>query len=137
MAARRARAEPRHLRTAGWCAAACALVAAVAGAPAAHALPNATNPGDIVITNIGTNPVVECDGHTLYVNGSNNLVTVTDACYAVTLQGSYNTVIVDTVINDIQVYGFNQTVLYKNGDPFVWDRGRDLGMTNRIDRVPA
>jgi Protein of unknown function (DUF3060) len=76
-------------------------------------------------------------GHTFYVKGSNNVVTVTDACHAVTLQGSYNTVIVDTVINDIQVYGFNQTVLYKNGDPFVWDRVRDLGMTNRIDRVPA
>ncbi len=125
------------MRTAAWCAAVCAAVAPVAAAPAAHALPNATNPGDIVITNIGSDPVVECDGHTLYVNGSNNVVTVTDACYAVTLQGSGNTVIVDTVINDIQVYGLNQAVLYKNGDPFVWDRGRDLGMTNRIDRVPA
>jgi hypothetical protein len=28
-------------------------------------------------------------------------------------------------------------VLYKNGAPYVWDRGRELGMTNRIDRVPA
>ena len=116
---------------------ACALVALVAAAPTAHALPNSTNPGDIQVTGIGTQPVVECAGHTLYVNGSNNVVTATDACYAVTLQGSNNTVIADTVINDIQVYGFNQTVLYKNGDPYVWDRGRDLGMTNRIDRVPA
>jgi Protein of unknown function (DUF3060) len=72
-------------RTAAWCGAVCVVLAPVAAAPAAHALPNA----------------------------------------------------IDTVINDIQVYGFNQTVLYKNGDPFVWDRGRDLGMTNRIDRVPA
>jgi Protein of unknown function (DUF3060) len=120
--------------------AACAVMcvaAALAAVPAAHALPNATNPGDVFVTGIGTQPVVECDGHTLYVDGSGNVVTVTDACYAVTLQGSNNTVIVDTVVNDIQVYGFNQTVLYKNGDPYVWDRGRDLGMTNRIDRVSA
>ena len=122
-------------KTAASCAA-CLLVAAP-WAPAAHALPNATNPGDIQVTGAGTTPTVECNGHTLYVNGSNNVVTAMDACYAVTLQGSNNTVIVDTVINDIQVYGFNQTVLYKNGDPYVWDRGRDLGMTNRIDRVPA
>jgi Protein of unknown function (DUF3060) len=109
-------------RTAASCGAVCVVLPPVAAAPAAHALPNATNPGDIMITN---------------VNGSNNIVAVTDSCYAVTLQGSYNTVIVDTVINGIQVYGFNQTALYKNGGPFVWDRGRDLGMTNRIDRVPA
>jgi len=41
------------------------------------------------------------------------------------------------VINDITVYGSDQAVFYKNGDPVVWDRGRELGMTNRIDRVPA
>jgi len=116
---------------------ACVLGALVAAAPTAHALPNATNPDDIRVTGVGTQPVVECGGHTLYVNGSNNVVTATDACYAVTPQGSNNTVIVDTVINDIQVYGFNQTVLYNNGDPYVWDRGREVGMTNRIDRVPA
>jgi ABC-type sugar transport system substrate-binding protein len=37
----------------------------------------------------------------------------------------------------ITVYGSNQTVFYKNGEPSVWDRGRELGMMNRIDRVPA
>ena len=41
------------------------------------------------------------------------------------------------VINDITVYGWDQTVLYKNGAPIVWDRGRELGMTNRINQVPA
>ena len=35
------------------------------------------------------------------------------------------------------MYGNDQTVFYKTGDPAVWDRGRELGMTNRIDRVPA
>ncbi len=45
--------------------------------------------------------------------------------------------IADNVVNDITVYGWDQTVLYKSGEPFVLDRGRELGMTNRIDRVPA
>jgi hypothetical protein len=54
----------------------------------------------------------------------------------VTTQGSSNTVIADNV-NDITVYGWDQTVLHKSGDPSVVDRGRELGMTNRIDRVPA
>lgn len=124
-------------RCAAYCAAGWMVVAAVATAPVSHAVPNATNPGDVFVTGVGTQSTVECDGHTLYVDGTNNLVTVTDACYAVTLQGSFNTVVVDTVINDIQVYGFNETVLYKNGDPYVWDRGRQLGMTNNINRVPA
>lgn len=123
--------------TRGCCAVTGLVAAALAASPAAGALPNATNPGDVFVTGVGVQQTLECAGHTLYVNGTNNNVTITDACYAVTLQGSYNTVVVDTVVNDIQVYGFNQTVLYKNGDPYVWDRGRELGMTNRIDRVPA
>ena len=53
------------------------------------------------------------------------------------MQGSANIVIADNVINDITVYGDDQTVLYKTGDPLIVDRGRELGMTNRIDRVPA
>ena len=54
-----------------------------------------------------------------------------------TVQGSGNIIVADNVINDITVYGSDQTVFYKNGEPVVWDRGRELGMTNRIDRVPA
>jgi Protein of unknown function (DUF3060) len=45
--------------------------------------------------------------------------------------------IADNVVNDITAYGWDQTVLYKSGEPFVLDRGRELGMTNRIDPVPA
>ncbi|HET9563919.1 MAG TPA: DUF3060 domain-containing protein [Mycobacterium sp.] len=48
-----------------------------------------------------------------------------------------NMIVADNMINDITVYGSDQTVFYKNGEPRVWDRGRELGMTNRIDRVPA
>ena len=53
------------------------------------------------------------------------------------LQGSSNIVVADNVVDNIIVYGNDQTVFYKNGEPVVWDRGRELGMTNRIDRVPA
>ena len=53
------------------------------------------------------------------------------------MQGSSNIVVADNVVDNIIVYGNDQTVFYKNGEPAVWDRGRELGMTNRIDRVPA
>ncbi len=38
-------------------------------------------------------------------------------CWAVTVQGSSNVIIADNVINDVTVYGSNQTVFFKNGDP--------------------
>jgi hypothetical protein len=55
----------------------------------------------------------------------------------VALQGSSNIVIADNVVNDITVYGSDQTVLYKSGEPIVLDRGRELGMVNQINRVAA
>ncbi len=45
--------------------------------------------------------------------------------------------VADNVINDVTVYGYDQTVFFKNGDPILVDRGRELGMTNQISRVPA
>lgn len=56
-------------------------------------------------------------------------------CWAVTVMGSSNTVVADTIINDITVYGWDETVFFRNGDPFIWDRGRELGMVNRLQRV--
>jgi hypothetical protein len=53
------------------------------------------------------------------------------------MQGSQNTVIAETIINDVTVYGYDQTVYYHNGDPLLFDRGRELGMTNRLQRVAA
>ncbi len=74
----------------------------------------------------------------VHQRGAENQITALGSCWAVTTQGgSSNTVIADNVVNDITVYGWDQTVLYKSGEPFVLDRGRELGMTNRIDRVPA
>jgi hypothetical protein len=122
-------------RTSGPVAAAtCAAIvaASIAGIPSA-----AAKNGDTHITSIGAVQTVDCNDSTLLINGSYNTITALGSCWAVTMQGSGNTVIADNVVNDITVYGFNQTALYKTGDPFIVDRGRELGMVNRIDRVPS
>lgn len=105
---------------------------AVALSPAAHA-----KNGDTHVTGQGVVQVLDCNDSVLHVNGTGNRVTALGTCWAVTMQGQSNIVIADTVINDITVYGWDQTVFYKHGDPVLWDRGRELGMTNRINRVPA
>ena len=107
-------------------------VALAAGPPAAHA-----KNGDTHVTGQGIVQTVDCNDSTLHVIGNGNQVTALGTCWAVTVQGSSNIVVADTVINDITVYGYDQTVLFHNGEPVLWDRGRGLGMTNRLDRVPA
>jgi hypothetical protein len=107
-------------------------VALAVGVPAA----NAKN-GDTHITGIGIVQTLDCNESTLHVNGTGNQINAVGSCWAVTVMGSSNVIVADNVTNDITVYGWDQTVLYKNGEPIVWDRGRELGMTNRIDRVPA
>nr|WP_232320999.1 DUF3060 domain-containing protein [Mycobacterium shimoidei] len=91
--------------------------------------------GDTHVTGEGVEQTIDCNNATLYVNGTRNTVNALGTCWAVTVMGSGNTVVADTVINDIIVYGSDETVLYRNGDPVVWDRGRELGMTNRINRA--
>ena len=100
--------------------------------PLAHA-----KNGDTHITGMGLEQVVDCNDSTLIVNGTSNVITALGSCWAVTVMGTSNTIVADNVVNDITVYGFDQTVLYHQGEPLVWDRGRELGMTNRIDRVPV
>ena len=107
-------------------------VPALLGTPVA-----AAKNGDTHITAVGLTQTIDCNDATLFVNGSNNVITALGNCWAVTIQGSGNTVVADNVINDITVYGFNQTALYKNGEPVVVDRGRELGMTNVINRIDA
>jgi Protein of unknown function (DUF3060) len=115
-----------------------ALPVAFAVAPAAHARPVGDHQGqDTHITAAGSVQTIDCFGSTLHVNGTGNTVTAFGTCWAVTVQGANNIVIAHHVINDITVYGYDQTVLYHNGEPIIWDRGRELGMTNRINRVPA
>ncbi|MCV7281858.1 DUF3060 domain-containing protein [Mycolicibacterium flavescens] len=134
--------------------AASAIVIPLAGvAPSAQAEPVICNPvlrqcadnsvvgsergTDTHITGIGIVDTIDCKNSTLLVNGANNQITALGTCWAVTMQGNGNIVVADNVINDVTVYGWDQQVLYKNGNPAVVDRGRELGMTNRIDRVPA
>ena len=115
--------------------AACAIVFPVAlgfGVPSAQAIN-----GDTHVTGQGINQTIDCNQSTLFVNGTGNTIYALGSCWAVTMQGSSNVVIADNIVDNVLVYGNDQTVFYKNGEPTVWDRGRELGMTNRIDRVPA
>ena len=107
-------------------------VALAVGAPAAQA-----KNGDTHIDSIGSTQTIDCNESTLIVLGANNTINALGTCWAVTVQGSGNLIVADNVINDITVYGSDQTVFYKTGEPVVWDRGRELGMMNRIDRIPA
>ena len=114
---------------------ACAIVFPAAlglGVPSAQA-----KNGDTHITGQGVVQTLDCNESTLFVTGTGNTVYALGSCWAVTMQGSSNIVIADNIVDNVIVYGNDQTVFYKNGQPNVWDRGRELGMTNRIDRVPA
>lgn len=110
----------------------CLAAGPLGGAPTAHAVP-----GDIHILGVHETRTLDCNGGTLFINGVNLTVHAMGTCWAVTMQGSSSTVIADTIVNDVTVYGYDQTVYYHNGDPFLFDRGRELGMTNRLQRVPA
>ena len=124
-----------NARTLGTALAAAALAGSIGlavGVPTAQAKNDDTH-----ITGQGISQTIDCKDATLIVVGTGNYITAKGSCWAVTVQGSSNTIIADNVVNDITVYGLDQTVLYRNGTPRVWDRGRELGMTNFIDRIPA
>ncbi|WP_412482512.1 DUF3060 domain-containing protein [Mycolicibacterium frederiksbergense] len=108
------------------------LLLASMAAPSAHA-----KNGDTHITGQGVVQTLDCNNATLLVNGTSNTINAKGTCWAVTLQGSSNIVIADNIINDVTVYGYDQTVIYHNGAPAVIDRGRELGMTNRVNWAPA
>jgi Protein of unknown function (DUF3060) len=105
---------------------------AAAPAPAAHA-----KNGDTHITGQGVERTLDCNDSTLLVNGTANNITALGNCWAVTVMGSGNTVVADSVTHDITAYGWDETVFYHSGTPIIWDRGRELGMTNRLQQVPG
>ncbi|OBG28981.1 DUF3060 domain-containing protein [Mycobacterium sp. 852002-51057_SCH5723018] len=105
---------------------------AAAPAPAAHA-----KNGDTHVVGQGVERTLDCNDSTLLVNGTANNITALGNCWAVTVMGSGNTVVADSVTHDITVYGWDQTVFYRSGTPIIWDRGRELGMTNRLQQVPG
>jgi hypothetical protein len=108
------------------------LAVPLALAPGAHA-----KNGDTHITGQGIVQTLDCNDSTLHVMGTSNQINAVGTCWAVTVQGSGNIIVADNVVHDITVYGSDQTVFFKNGDPILWDRGRELGMTNRLNKVPA
>ena len=118
---------PRRAVAAGAIAVAFALAP---GAPSGHA-----KNGDTHVTGMGIEQTIDCNGATLLVDGTRNTVNALGTCWAVTVMGSGHTIVADNVVHDITVYGSNESVFYKNGEPFVWDRGRELGMVNRISHV--
>jgi hypothetical protein len=93
--------------------------------------------GETTITGQSTVQTIDCNNSLLLINGEDNVVNALGTCWAVTTMGSSNVVIADTIVHDITAYGWDQTVYYHYGDPFIWDRGRENGMTNRLLRVPA
>ena len=101
-----------------------------AGAPTGHA-----KNGDTHVTGEGVEQTIDCNGATLLVDGTRNTVNALGTCWAVTVMGSRHTVVAENVVHDITVYGSKESVFYKSGQPIVWDRGRELGMTNRISQV--
>ncbi|WP_375483735.1 DUF3060 domain-containing protein [uncultured Mycobacterium sp.] len=122
-------------RTVSSALAACAVAiptALAVSAPVAHA-----KNGDTHVTGQGVNQTVDCNDSTLLVDGTSNTVNALGTCWAVTMMGSGNTVVADTVVNDMTVYGWDETVYYHNGEPVIRDRGRELGMPNRIGKVPS
>ena len=53
--------------------------------------------GDTHVYGTGLDETVDCNDSTLFVDGTNNTVTAVGTCYAVTMQGSSNTVVADNV----------------------------------------
>lgn len=130
-----ARGSPGEMDNPSAALAACAVAipaALAAGTSAAHA-----KNGDTHVTGQGIEQTLDCNDSTLLVDGTSNTITAVGTCWAVTVMGSGNTVVADTVVNDITVYGWDETVVFHNGDPYIPDRGRELGMTNRLMRAPA
>lgn len=112
------------------------IIAVGAAAATPPGLAQAKN-GDTHVIGEDMEQTVDCNDATLMVNGTFLTVTALGNCYAVTVMGSSNVIIADSVSHDITVYGYDQTVLYKGGQPVLWDRGRELGMTNRLQQVPG
>ena len=112
-------------------------VIAIAAGPAAPPPAAHAKNGDTHVIGQGIEQTLDCNDATLIVNGTQNTVNAKGNCWAVTVMGSSNTVAADSITHDITVYGWDETVFYHNGAPFIWDRGRELGMTNRLQQVPG
>ncbi len=109
----------------------------IAATPAAPPPAAYAKNGNTHVIGQGIQQTLDCNDSTLIVNGTGNSVNALGNCWAVTVMGSSNTVIADSITHDITVYGWDETVFFHNGSPLIWDRGRELGMTNRLQQVPG
>ena len=79
---------------------------------------------DLHYDSFGTKAGIDCaNGRSLDIGGSNNTVTVTGICGAVTVTGADNKIHIEKVERDLVLTGLNNTVIYVTGDPKVDDRG--------------
>ncbi len=82
----------------------------------------------------GTTADVDCgDGKSLNVGGSNNTLTVGGTCSSLIVGGADNKITLDTVRNEINVVGWNNTVIYRAGDPSI----DDVGSGNSVNKEPT
>ena len=80
-------------------------VIAIAASPAAPPPAAHAKNGDTHVIGQGIEQTLDCNDSTLIVNGTGNTVTALGNCWAVTVMGSSNTVVADSVTHDITVYG--------------------------------
>src|SRR4026208_19686 len=104
-------------RAVGRSLAACTL--ALPGALGLGVAPAQAKNGDTHITGQGIVQTIDCNAATLLVNGTGNTIYALGSCFAVSVQGSSNVVIADNIVDNVIVYGSDQTVFYKSGDPVV------------------
>jgi Protein of unknown function (DUF3060) len=81
---------------------------------------------------LGTTTTLDCgNGKSLNVGGSNNTLTVTGTCGTVSIGGAENKVTIDKIDKHLNVVGFNNTIIYKDGNPKV----DNLGSGNTINKA--
>jgi hypothetical protein len=81
---------------------------------------------------LGTTTTLDCgDGKSLNVGGSNNTLTVKGTCGTVSIGGADNKITIDKIDKHLNVVGFNNTIIYKDGNPKV----ENLGNGNTINKA--
>nr|MCH9722297.1 DUF3060 domain-containing protein [Actinomycetes bacterium] len=86
----------------------------------------------ITYGSFGTSADIDCgQGGSLAVSGSNNILTVSGSCTAISIGGADNTIIAERIDGLLTVAGLNNIVSYQLGDPTV----NDEGSGNRISKA--
>src|SRR4029078_3025709 len=75
--------------------------------------------GDTHITGQGIVQTIDCNESILLVNGTWNTIYALGSSWAVAMQGSSNIGVADNIVDNVIVYGNDQPVFYKNGEPKV------------------